>query len=215
MQLLVEILSSFATLPPHSRAQLGCAEELYLKIDSPTTNIVSAVLPHIRKSCSSCWYWWSQSLSPKQRSLEILVFGFKTFPSNFPVYSQYIYLFSAGSSDINEAGGFFVVFLFFQEPKLPFYLVCHSSACTPLLFHVVIHLSWHSASLRVCVHLCGFHFDGSWSCQGGAVAKISISLTPLRGLVTPSLFLFGFTLLRCCVLHQDPKKDHSFFVLST
>lgn len=53
MQLLVEILSSFATLPSHSRAQLGCAEELYLKIDRPITNILSAVLPHVRKSCRS------------------------------------------------------------------------------------------------------------------------------------------------------------------
>lgn len=102
----------------------------------------------------------------------------------------------------------------FLEPKLPFYLACNSSACA-LLFHVVIHLSWHSSPLRVSVHLCGFHVDGSWSRQGGAVAKIFISLTPLWRLVTLSLFLFGFSLLRCCVLHRGPKTDHSFFVLNT
>lgn len=47
----MEILSSFATLPPPSMTKLNCAEELYLKIDSPPQIFL---LPHIRYTWECC-----------------------------------------------------------------------------------------------------------------------------------------------------------------
>lgn len=49
----MEFLCSSATLRPPSVAQLNCAEELYLKIDSPKPDFPAAVLPHVRKTCGS------------------------------------------------------------------------------------------------------------------------------------------------------------------